>query len=112
MLGAFGLAAPCNGPGQGGAPAAAAAPAPAPAAAPAAAPATAPAGSAGSGSRRGSAAAATRRATPNKGDNAWMIVATALVIMMSIPGLALFYGGLVRSKNMLSMLMQVFVIFC
>jgi Amt family ammonium transporter len=49
--------------------------------------------------------------TPNKGDNAWMIVATLLVIMMSIPGLALFYGGLVRSKNMLSVLMQVFVIF-
>ena len=48
---------------------------------------------------------------PNKGDNAWMIVATLLVIMMSIPGLALFYGGLVRSKNMLSVLMQVFVIF-
>ncbi len=49
--------------------------------------------------------------TPNKGDNAWMIVATVLVIMMSIPGLALFYGGLVRSKNMLSVLMQVFVVF-
>ena len=48
---------------------------------------------------------------PNKGDVAWMIVATALVIMMSIPGLALFYGGLVRSKNMLSVLMQVFVTF-
>ena len=48
---------------------------------------------------------------PNKGDTAWMIVATALVILMSIPGLALFYGGLVRSKNMLSVLMQVFVIF-
>ena len=40
-----------------------------------------------------------------------MIVATLLVIMMSIPGLALFYGGLVRSKNMLSVLMQVFVVF-
>ena len=50
-------------------------------------------------------------ATVNKGDTAWMIVATVLVIMMSIPGLALFYGGLVRSKNMLSILMQVFVIF-
>jgi Amt family ammonium transporter len=48
---------------------------------------------------------------PNKGDTAWMTVATVLVIMMSIPGLALFYGGLVRSKNMLSILMQVFVIF-
>ena len=48
---------------------------------------------------------------PNKGDIAWMLVATALVIMMSIPALALFYGGLVRSKNMLSVLMQVFVTF-
>jgi Amt family ammonium transporter len=49
--------------------------------------------------------------TPNKGDTAWMLVATLLVIMMTIPGLALFYGGLVRSKNMLSVLMQVFSIF-
>jgi len=59
------------------------------------------------------AAAASAAAAPvaNKGDVAWMIVATALVIMMSIPGLALFYGGLVRSKNMLSVLMQVFVTF-
>ncbi len=48
---------------------------------------------------------------PNKGDVAWMLVCTALVIMMSIPALALFYGGLVRSKNMLSVLMQVFVTF-
>jgi Amt family ammonium transporter len=48
---------------------------------------------------------------PNKGDTTWMLTATLLVIMMSIPGLALFYGGLVRSKNMLSMLMQVFSIF-
>ncbi|WP_020656575.1 ammonium transporter [Massilia niastensis] len=47
----------------------------------------------------------------NKGDTAWMLVATLLVIMMSIPGLALFYGGLVRAKNMLSVLVQVFTIF-
>lgn len=47
----------------------------------------------------------------NKGDVAWIIVATLLVIMMVIPGLALFYGGLVRSKNMLSVLMQVLVTF-
>ena len=46
----------------------------------------------------------------NKGDTAWMTIATALVIFMTIPGLALFYGGLVRSKNMLSVLMQVFVV--
>jgi Amt family ammonium transporter len=49
--------------------------------------------------------------TPNKGDTAWMFIATVLVIMMTIPGLALFYGGLVRSKNMLSVLLQVFMIF-
>ena len=47
----------------------------------------------------------------NKGDTAWMFVATLLVIMMAIPGLALFYGGLVRAKNMLSVLMQVFMVF-
>jgi Amt family ammonium transporter len=56
-------------------------------------------------------AAAAPAPVPNKGDVSWMIVATAFVIMMSIPGLALFYGGLVRSKNMLSVLMQVFVTF-
>ena len=49
--------------------------------------------------------------TPNKGDVAWMLTSTALVIMMSIPALALFYGGMVRAKNMLSVLMQVFVTF-
>ncbi len=48
----------------------------------------------------------------DKGDTAWMLISTALVAMMVIPGLALFYGGLVRSKNMLSVLMQVFMIFC
>jgi ammonium transporter, Amt family len=47
---------------------------------------------------------------PNKGDTAWMLVSSALVLMMSVPGLALFYGGLVRTKNMLSMLTQVFMI--
>jgi len=45
----------------------------------------------------------------NKGDVAWMAVSSALVLMMSVPGLALFYGGLVRTKNMLSVLMQVFI---
>ncbi|MGE5386174.1 MAG: ammonium transporter [Betaproteobacteria bacterium] len=56
-------------------------------------------------------AAAAPAATVNKGDNAWVMVCAALVILMSIPGLALFYGGLVRSKNMLSVLMQVFTVF-
>ena len=49
---------------------------------------------------------------PDKGDTAWMITATLLVSLMTIPGLALFYGGLVRTKNMLSVLMQVFTVFC
>jgi ammonium transporter, Amt family len=49
---------------------------------------------------------------PNKGDTAWMLISSALVLLMTIPGLALFYGGLVRTKNMLSMLMQVFAITC
>jgi Amt family ammonium transporter len=48
---------------------------------------------------------------PNKGDVAWMLTCTALVLMMSVPALALFYGGMVRAKNTLSMLMQVFVVF-
>jgi len=56
------------------------------------------------------AAAPAAAPVPNKGDTAWMTVATLLVILMTIPGLALFYGGLVRSKNMLSVLMQVFVV--
>ena len=49
--------------------------------------------------------------TPNKGDVAWMLTCTALVLMMSVPALALFYGGMVRAKNMLSVLMQVLVTF-
>jgi Amt family ammonium transporter len=64
----------------------------APAAAPAAAPAPAP--------------------KVDKGDTTWMMTATALVILMTLPGLALFYGGMVRAKNTLSVLMQVFVTFC
>ena len=55
------------------------------------------------------AAAAAPAPAPNKGDMAWMLTSTALVLFMSVPALALFYGGLVRSKNMLSVLMQVFV---
>jgi ammonium transporter, Amt family len=51
-------------------------------------------------------------ASVNKGDTAWMLTATALVVLMTVPGLALFYGGLVRSKNVLSVLMQVTVCFC
>src|SRR6266705_161831 len=95
LFGAVGWCAPVMAQDKPAAPAAApAAPAPAaaaPAAAPSATPAPAP--------------------TPNKGDVAWMLTSTALVLMMSVPALALFYGGLVRAKNMLSVLMQVFVVF-
>ena len=48
----------------------------------------------------------------DSGDTAWMLTSMALVLMMTIPGLALFYGGMVRSKNVLSLLMQVLIIFC
>jgi Amt family ammonium transporter len=58
------------------------------------------------------AAAATPPITFNKGDNAWMLTSSVLVLLMTIPGLALFYGGLVRSKNMLSVLMHVFYTVC
>jgi len=110
LLGAYSLATPVLAQDKPAAPAAEAKAAeakpaeaaPAAAAAAVAAPAAAPA----------AAAAAAPAPVPNKGDTAWMIVATVLVILMTIPGLALFYGGLVRTKNMLSVLMQVFVTFC
>jgi Amt family ammonium transporter len=90
------------------APAADAAPAAtAPAAEPVAATEAAPAEAAAAAAPAAEAPAPTI----NKADNAWIMVSAALVILMSIPGLALFYGGLVRSKNMLSVLMQVFVTF-
>lgn len=59
-------------------------------------------------------AAVTAPAAPvvNSGDTAWMLISTALVLLMSIPGLALFYGGLVRRKNVLSVLMQCFFLVC
>ena len=55
-------------------------------------------------------ARATETAAPDSGDTAWMIMATALVLLMTIPGLALFYAGMVRVKNALSVLMQCFAI--
>ena len=55
-------------------------------------------------------AAAAAVPVPDKGDTAWVLTSSALVLMMSVPGLALFYGGFVRSKNMLSVLMQVLMI--
>ncbi len=98
-------------------------PAPAPATAPAAAPAadakpadaaapaaaTTPAPAAAPAAEAKPAEAA--KPTVHKGDVAWMMTATLLVLLMVLPGLALFYGGLVRSKNMLSVLMQVMVVF-
>ena len=95
LLGAVSLGSPAWADDKAPAPAATAVSAPAAAAAPAAAPEATPAPA----------------PVPNKGDNAWIMMSAALVILMSIPGLALFYGGLVRTKNMLSVLMQVFVIF-
>ncbi|WP_310494939.1 ammonium transporter [Dechloromonas sp.] len=85
----------------------------APEAAVATAPAAAPAAAAPAAAVEAAPAAAPAAAplVANKGDNAWVMVCAALVILMSIPGLALFYGGLVRTKNMLSVLMQVFVTF-
>jgi Amt family ammonium transporter len=76
------------------------------------APAAAPAAAAPAAAEAPAAAAdAAPAPTANKGDVAWMLVSTLLVLMMAIPGLALFYGGLVRSKNMLSVLMQVMMVF-
>ena len=57
------------------------------------------------------AAPLAKAPVPDKGDTSWMMTSTVLVILMTIPGLALFYGGLVRGKNVLSVLMQVFVVF-
>jgi Amt family ammonium transporter len=81
----------------------------APAAAETAAPAPAPAAAEPAAAEPAAAAAAA--VTVDKGDVAWMMTATLLVILMVLPGLALFYGGLVRSKNMLSVLMQVMMVF-
>ena len=93
------------------APAAAAAPAATEAKADAAPAAAAPAAAGAPAAAAAAPAEAAPVLVPNKGDTAWMMVSTILVILMVVPGLALFYGGLVRSKNMLSVLMQVMVTF-
>jgi len=102
LVGAVTLGAPAWAEEKAGEPVAAAATVAEPAAVAAAAPVA-------------EAAAPVAEAAPapvlSKADNAWIMVCAALVILMSIPGLALFYGGLVRTKNMLSVLMQVFVTF-
>ena len=97
----------------------------APASAPAAAPAPAPVAPAAAEAPKADAAAAPAAAPPaptspqlvgvdkiNSGDTAWMLTSTALVLLMTIPGLALFYGGMVRKKNVLATLMQSFAITC
>jgi len=103
---------------------AASAPAAAPAAAMASTPAAAPAAASGPVSASDAAAAAAAAAAAptapfsvdsskiNSGDTAWMLTSTALVLFMTIPGLALFYGGMVRKKNVLATLMQSFAITC
>ena len=103
--------------------AAATAPAPAPAAAPAPAPGAAPAADSKAEPPKADAAAAAAPPAPttpqvigvdkiSSGDTAWMLTSTALVLLMTIPGLALFYGGMVRKKNVLATLMQSFAITC
>ena len=87
------------------------APVAAPDAAPAAAAPAAPAAAMGAEAAPDTAPAAAPAPKLDSGDTAWMLTSTLLVILMVIPGLALFYGGLARSKNMLSVLVQVFVIF-
>ncbi|MCH6567808.1 MAG: ammonium transporter, partial [Nitrospinae bacterium] len=57
-------------------------------------------------------ALADEAAKLDSGDTAWMLTATALVLLMTVPGLALFYGGMVRKRNVLTIVMQVFAITC
>jgi ammonium transporter, Amt family len=127
LIGAFSVStvASAQDKGNAAAPAATApAPAPAPAAAPAPAPAAAaPAADSKAEPPKADAAAAAAPPAPtspqvigvdkiNSGDTAWMLASTALVLLMTIPGLALFYGGMVRKKNVLATLMQSFAITC
>ena len=84
----------------------------APAAPAADAPAPAPAAAAPAAEAPAAAPAAAPAPTPNKGDTAFMFLCSIAVLLMTVPGLALFYGGLVRTKNMLSMYMQVFATVC
>ncbi|MDO8300744.1 ammonium transporter [Lacisediminimonas sp.] len=109
-VGFSGLTSAADLPKADAAPAASAPAASAPAASAPAAALAAPAAVAAAAAPAAAAPAAAAP-VPNKGDTAWLMTATLLVIMMSVPGLALFYGGLVRSKNMLSILMQVFMVF-
>src|ERR1700681_3931393 len=84
------------------------APAPAAAAAPAAPPAPPPACAADPDPKK----AVLEKCTPNSGDTAWMLTSMALVLMMTIPGLGLFYGGMVRKKNVGDTVMTSFAVTC
>ena len=84
----------------------------APAAAPAAAPATPPAPPPACANDPDPKKAVLEKCTPNSGDTAWMLTSMAIVLMMTIPGLALFYGGMVRKKNVGDMVMMSFAITC
>ena len=112
LCGAIGFSAPAWADDAAPAAAPVAAAATADAAAPVAGPVAAPAPAVAEVAAAATVATAAAPAPAiNKGDNAFLMICAAFVILMSIPGLALFYGGLVRSKNMLSVLMQVFTVF-
>src|SRR6202048_3567617 len=83
--------------------------APAPAAAPAGAPGAAPPACASNADPK---LAVLEKCTPNSGDTAWMLTSVALVLMMTIPGLGLFYGGMVRKKNVGDTVMTSFAVTC
>ena len=70
--------------------------------------ASAPADAAAAAAPPACSATVLEKCTPNSGDTAWMLTSMAIVLMMTIPGLALFYGGMVRKKNVLATLMQSF----
>jgi Amt family ammonium transporter len=117
LFGAFSVAAPAIAQDKPAAPAAEAKPAEAAPAAPAAAAAAPAAAPAAAAAAPAAAPAPTKPelvdgAKINSGDTAWMLTSTALVLLMTIPGLALFYGGMVRKKNVLATLMQSFAITC
>ena len=84
----------------------------APAAAPAAAPATPPAPPPACANDPDPKKAVLEKCTPNSGDTAWMLTSVALVLMMTIPGLGLFYGGMVRKKNVGDTVMTSFAVTC
>ena len=74
--------------------------------------ATAPAAAATPAPAAPAATTPNYNANPNSGDTAWMLASVALVLLMTIPGLALFYGGMVRKKNVIATVAQSFAITC